>query len=103
MQRFKILYSFLLKVYQVDRSTNDTTFALFTSTSTSLDSAEQCWLGHPIQQKDGIYIKHIVGGGHFFKIMETNSGLYKVYTAQRLLQNIVVYRLAGAMNKGKII
>jgi len=30
--------------------------------------------------------------------METSSGLYKVYIAQRLLQNIAVYWLAGGMN-----
>ena len=42
-------------------------------------------------------------GSHVFLIMETSSELYKVYTAQRLLQNIAIYWLAGGMNKGKII
>ena len=45
----------------------------------------------------------IVVTDSLFFIKETSSDLYKVYTAQKLLQNIAVYCLAGGMNKEKII
>ena len=56
----------------------------------------------------GSFIAHTTTSGTssqqlviFFQIMETSSGLYKVYTAKRLLQNRTVHWLIGEKLKKK--